>query len=88
MLQGSTDSSDGLLDVSVKYEAVQFSGGKSNRDSQHVNITVSILIAAGLKVYYIVAVLVRVLYMVWIYYSNLMLLLALLYLGCSWSGCP
>ena len=52
MFQGSTDSGDGVLDVSVKYEAVHLSGGKSNQDSQHVNMTVSILRAAGLKVYY------------------------------------
>lgn len=53
MLQGSTDStsSDGVLDVSVKYEAVHLSGGKTSQDSQqHVNITVGILRAAGLKV--------------------------------------
>ena len=49
MFQGSTDS-NGVLDVSVKYEAVHLSGGKSKEDSQHVNITVSILRAAGLKV--------------------------------------
>jgi hypothetical protein len=50
MLQGSTDSSGGVLDVSVKYEAVEHSGGKDNQDSQHVNMTVGILRAAGLKV--------------------------------------
>ena len=50
MLQGSTDSDGGVLDVSVKYVAVECSDGKSNRDSQHVNMTVGILRAAGLKV--------------------------------------
>ena len=55
MLQGSTDStsSDGVLDVSVKYEAIHLSGGKTSQDSQqhiNVNMTVGILRAAGLKV--------------------------------------
>ena len=50
MFQGFTDSRDGVLDVSVKYEAVQVSDGKDSQDSRHVNITVSVLRAAGLKV--------------------------------------
>ena len=39
-----------MLDVSMRYEAVHFSDVKNIEDSQHVNITVGILRAAGLKV--------------------------------------
>lgn len=48
-MQVATDGC-GVLDVSVKYEAVHISDG-NNDNSQHVNITVAILRAAGLKVY-------------------------------------
>ena len=40
----------GVLDVSVRYEALHSSDEKNSRDSQHVSITVAILRAAGLKV--------------------------------------
>lgn len=49
VLQGTTEDG-GVLDVWVRYEAVCLSNGNSSEDSQHVNITVGILRAAGLKV--------------------------------------